>query len=607
MNDTNASLKAQVAALPEQPGVYKFLDRQGTILYVGKAKNLRKRVASYFTRAVEHPRIQRMVRRVERIDYVVVDSETEALLLENNLIKEYQPRYNVMLRDGKSYPFIAITSEPFPRVLPTRRFVRDGTEYFGPFPSMAMVRALMDFFKKHFPTRSCRFRMTEEGIAEGKYRVCLDYHIGLCRAPCVGYQSRADYLANVAKIRRILNGRIGEVIRETAHDMQAAADRLDFETAQELYARLQALEKFQSKTSVVDPELTDLDVVALQRGGDSAVAVWLRVVNGFVVASDVVELTPRLDEPDAELMSYAVSHFHRKHPPPAQIRTTVVSAEPSFGMEGMHYVRPERGAKHRLLRLAEKNAAQHLAEKAQHRAAPADSEHPVLVRLRDELGLEETPVRIECFDNSHLQGRHPVSAMVCFVDGRPVRRLYRKYHLRKATPRDDYAAMREVVERRYRRQLKEGRPLPQLILIDGGKGQLTAAVDALQQLGIADRVAVRAIAKKLELIYRPGDPHPLYLPRHSPALRLLQHIRNEAHRFAVTFHRRTRDRHNLQTILTDIPGIGPKTAALLHREFGGLAEILAADEARLAEVVGPARARILRMWLSNAHESPSTD
>ncbi len=591
-------LKQRIASLPEQPGIYKFLDKGGRILYVGKAKNLKKRVASYLNRTPERPRVQQMLRKAVDLDYVVVDSEAEALLLENNLIKKYQPRYNVMLRDGKSYPFIAITAEPFPRIIPTRRFIRDGTEYYGPFPSMKMVRGLMEFFQKHFPTRSCRFRMNEDDIAAGKYRVCLDYHIGLCKAPCVGYQSREHYLTSVQQIRRILSGHIGQVIRETAQAMQAASDRLDFETAQELYARLQALEKFQSRTSVVDPSLGHLEVIALHRENELAVAVWFRVFNGFVVQSDVLEMIPRLEESDAELMSYAVTHFHGKHPPPTQVREAVVSELPSFVPEGIRYFKPERGPKRDVLRLAKKNAIQHLTERMQYlQKVQTDSDHPVLRYLQRDLGLRTLPHHIECFDNSHLQGRHAVSAMVCFINGYPAKSNYRKYHLRKASPRDDYAAMAEVVERRYQRLLREGKPLPQLILIDGGKGQLSAAVTVLKHLGIADRIDVRAIAKKLDLIYHPEDPQPLYLPRNSPSLRLLQHIRNEAHRFAITFHRHTRTKQNLTTTLTEIPGIGPKTAALLLREFGSITRILAASEQDISDVIGPARARILITWL----------
>ena len=595
-------LKQRIAALPEGPGVYKFLDKEGRILYVGKAKNLRKRVSSYFSKTIDHPRTRRLVSRIADIDYVVVDSETEALLLENNLIKKYQPRYNVMLRDGKTYPFIAITREDFPRIIPTRRFVRDGSEYFGPFPSMTMVRTLMDFFKKHFPTRSCRFRMTEAGIRAGKYRLCLDYHIGLCKGPCVGRQSREDYLANVAHIRKILRGHIGGVIQETAQAIEKASQNLEFEKAQAYYARLQALEKFQGRTTIVHPSLTDLEVIGIQRAADLAVAVWLRIFNGFIVQSDVLEMVPRLDESDAELVGYAVSHFHRKHPPPAQIKEIVVPAVPDFPLEGVRYTVPRRGDRHDLLRLARKNAAQHLTEKIQHRPA-RPQENPVLMQLQKELDLPAPPHRIECFDNSHLQGRQPVSAMVCFIDGRPARSQYRKYHLRKAPPRDDYAAMAEVIERRYRRLLREKHPLPELILIDGGKGQLSTAMEVIRQLGLEERVSIRAIAKRLELIYRPGDPLPLYLPRNSAALRLLQHIRNEAHRFAITFHRQTRDKKALTTTLTEIPGIGPKTAALLLRTFGGIAQILRTDETELARVIGPARARVLLTWLKGKHEN----
>ncbi len=595
-------IKQRIAALPETPGVYKFLDAGGNVLYVGKAKNLRKRVASYFSRTIDHPRTRRLVSRIADLDYVVVDSETEALLLENNLIKKYQPRYNVMLRDGKTYPFIAITREAFPRIIPTRRLVRDGSEYFGPFPSMAMVRTLLDFFKKHFPTRTCRFRMTEEGIRKGKYRLCLDYHIGLCKGPCTGRQSRRDYLANVGHIRQILRGHIGEVIRETARIMQQASQNLQFEKAQDYYARLQALEKFQGRNTVVHPSLTDLEVVAIQRGGDLAVAAWFRIFNGFVVQSDILEMVPRLEESDKELIGYAISHFHQKHPPPARIKEVIVPVAPDFALDDIRYTVPRRGDRHRLLRLAQKNAAQHLTEKLQHRKTTRPDDNPVLLRLQKELDLPTLPRRIECFDNSHLQGRQPVSAMVCFIDGRPARSQYRKYHLRKARPRDDYAAMAEVLERRYRRLLRENKDLPDLILIDGGKGQLGTAMKILETLGIADKVGVRAIAKRLELIYRPDDPHPLYLPRNSSSLRLLQHIRNEAHRFAITFHRHTREKQSLATTLTDIPGIGPKTAALLLRHFGSIAHIISADEATLASVIGPARARVLLTWLKGKHE-----
>ncbi len=587
--------------VPPEPGVYRFLDDNGTILYVGKAKNLRQRLASYFgDKKHQSAKTKALVRHAQRIEFTVVDTETDALLLENTLIKKHQPRYNVMLKDEKSpLVYICIKAERFPRVVVTRKVARDGATYFGPYLNKGRADQLTDLIRRLFQLRSCSLNLSEANIARGKFKPCLEYHIKNCAAPCVGYEDEASYRKKIEQIKNILRGQYTSVKAHLKEEMLRYAENLQFEQAQQMKEKLALFEDYQGKSTVVNPNIRDVDVFSIALGEQEAYVHCLRVVNGAVINTYTLTLTKNLDEDPATLLSYAISALRQKMNSTA---AEIIVPFPVALSEEVTVTVPKIGDKKKLLELSERNVRQYQLQQqrvALNRTNRQTSAERILNTLKADLHLKELPLHIECFDNSNLQGSHPVSSCVVFRNARPARRDYRHYHVKTVEGPNDFASMEEVVYRRYKRLLAEGQSLPQLVIIDGGKGQLSAAVKSLHALGLEGKITVIGIAKRLEEIYFPDDPVPIHLNKRSESLRLIQQARNEAHRFALSFHRNQRSRALLQTELTEIPGIGPKTAEKLLQHFGSVARLRQALEEEIAQVVGKAQAARLKRYFSD--------
>ncbi len=582
-------LEEQVRLLPDASGVYLFRDAAGKVIYVGKAKSLRKRVASYFTGRTEG-KTRVLVSRIAALDHVLTDSEQDALLLENNLIKKYQPRYNILLKDDKSYPWICIKNEPFPRVFLTRNIVKDGSEYFGPYTSARMVRTLLDLIRQLYPLRTCGLNLSAKNIRSGKYRVCLEYHLGKCKAPCVGKQTEEEYDRDIQSVRMILKGNIREVIRHLERLMKDYAGRYEFEKAQIVKEKLDILEKYKSRSVVVNPKIREADVFSLIDTEKYAVVNFLKVVNGAVVQSHTVEVKKVLGERKEDILPLVVSDIRQRFG--SQARETIVPFIPGTEVGGTRWVVPQRGDRKKLLEMSERNARYYQLEmeKRKERYLRKYDQEEKLNILRKDLRISTVPSHIECFDNSNLQGTHPVASCVVFRDGRPSKKEYRHFNVKTVTGPDDYASMKEIVYRRYKRMLDEGHDLPQLIIIDGGKGQLNAARNSLEKLGLQEKVALIGIAKRLEEIYFPDDPVPLYLDKNGESLKMIRYLRDEAHRFGITFHRQKRSKDLVHTELENIPGIGPQSASLLLRTFGSVAEIRKRSKDELAAVTGRSKA-----------------
>ena len=580
--------------LPEQPGVYRFYDKNGKILYVGKAKNLRKRVGSYFTsKSANSFKSKILTSKIHDITYVVVDSESDALLLENNLIKKLQPRYNVLLKDDKSFPWICIKNEPFPRVFSTRNPVQDGSVYFGPYTSALMVRTLLDLIRHIYPLRTCNYQLTEENIQIGKYKVCLEYHLGNCRGPCEGLQNHESYSANIAQIKQILKGNLGEVIEFLKGEMNRFAGEYRFEEAGQMKKKVDILKNFQSKSTIVNRAIHNVDVFSIIDEEETAFVNYLNVVKGAVVQVHTVEMKKKLKEEPLELLLFAITDIRERiH---SDAKELIVPMDISKEMPEYQITVPKIGDKKKLLELSERNARAYRLEKKR-KQAEKPKVYPwenILKRLQKDLMLNQMPVHIECFDNSNMQGTHPVAACVVFRKAKPAKSEYRHYHIKTVEGPDDYASMEEIVYRRYRRLKEESKPMPQLIVIDGGKGQLNAALSSLENLGLRGSIAVIGIAKKLEEIYFPEDPVPLFIDKNSPSLKLLQHLRNEAHRFGIEFHRSQRSKSMTQSVLETIPGIGQKTIQRLFGEFKSVGEIRNLSEHELADRIGKTKASAL--------------
>ncbi len=585
-------LKEAVRQLPDSPGVYLFLDKEGGVIYVGKAKSLHKRVASYFSGKAEG-KTRVLVQRIASVDHILTANEADALLLENNLIKKYQPRYNILLKDDKSYPWIVIRKEPFPRVFLTRQVVQDGSEYFGPYTSARMVRTLLDLIRQLYPLRTCSLNLSEKNIQAGKYRVCLEYHLGKCKAPCVGKQSEKEYMEDISAVRMILRGNIGEVIRHLRMLMKSYADRFEFEKAQTVKEKIEILEKYQSRSVVVNPRIRDVDVFSIIDREDVAVVNFMKVINGALVHSHTVEVKKVLGERKEEILPLVVSEMRQRFG--SRATETLVPFRPAGDVPGTRWHVPQRGDRKKLLEMSERNARYYFLEREKRREQfrKRHSAEERLEQLQKDLHLDSLPRHIECFDNSNLQGTSAVSACVVFRDGRPSKKEYRHYNVRTVEGPDDYATMREVVMRRYRRLLEEEAELPQLVVIDGGKGQLNAARDSLRELGLDQKIAVIGIAKRLEEIYFPDDPVPLYLDKTSESLRIIQHLRDEAHRFGITFHRKKRTKQMIDTELVHVPGIGIRSAEKLLRTFGSVSELRRLTKEEIAKVIGPAKAQLI--------------
>ncbi len=586
-------VREKIELLPHSPGVYRYYDDKGTVIYVGKAKDLFKRVHQYFVDPERlNVKTRLLVARIADVQYSVVDTEADALLLENNLIKQYKPRYNILLKDSKTYPWICVTSEPFPRVFLTRRVEKNGSRYFGPYSSVLHARGLLEFFSRNWPLRSCRLKIDSDAILRGKYRPCLDYHIGRCRGCCVGKVSEQEYDSWIDEIVHLLKGGVSEVIGKYKAAMQQAADALDFETAQFCKQRVDALQKHYAKSIITAAGERDLDVFSLVFDGPDAFGNFLRVRGGAIIQSLNLGFKMQIEEEQASVLSSFIAEIESKFGELS--REIVVPFLPDVELDGVSFTIPARGDKLSLLELSAKNAKEfHFNTLKQREHTDPDAfREGVMEELRKALGMEVLPRHIECFDNSNLLGTNPVAACVVFRDAEPSKKDYRRFKVKTVIGANDYASMKEIVNRRYSRMLEEAPDdLPQLVVIDGGKGQLNFAWQALCELGIQDRLTVVGLAERLEEVIRVGDPYPLFLDRNSQALKLLQHARDEAHRFGITFHRELRRKAEVHSTLRDIPGVGPRTEERLLLHFGSLARILAAPEADLAALVGPKLAR----------------
>jgi excinuclease ABC subunit C len=590
---TPSSFKELQQGLPEQPGIYRYYDAEGRLLYVGKAKNIRKRVSSYFTAGRNTRKTAELVRRIHRIEFAIVGSEQDALLLENALIKEFQPRFNIELKDDKTYPYIVIRNEDFPRVFLTRRMIRDGSEYLGPFTSSGKVRELLDFIRHHIQIRTCKLNLSPKQLAKGQYKPCLEYQLGNCKAPCAGLQTADDYQEGLSRLRSLLKGNLNPVLQHYKAEMKRHAENLDFEAAEQLRRKIEHLRNYSARSPVMNPRLGDIDVLSLADDEDRAFVNLLMVRNGVIIDTHSLEVVRKLEEDAAEILSQVALHLRerfRSEAPEivAPVAVTVADAR-------VRCTIPRAGDRLRLLELSQRNAEyfreEHRKRRRLHLSDPDAGHQETLAQLQADLRLPDTPTHIECFDNSNLQGSHPVSAMVCFREGQPSKADYRHFHVKTVEGIDDFATMREVVNRRYARLLRNGDPLPQLVIIDGGKGQLGAAMESLRALSLVGRMTVVGLAKNEELVFFPGDSEPLRLPLNGASLRLIRRIRDEVHRFGITFHRQVRSRGALANGLEDIPGIGGRTAAELLREFRSVKRIAALSEAELREKIGPARAK----------------
>lgn len=584
------NMAKKVNAIPGDPGVYQFLDDQGKIIYVGKAKNLKKRVTSYFQKNHDHAKTAVMVRRIRDIRVIVVDTEKEALLLENNLIKQHQPRYNVLMKDDKTFPWICVKNEPFPRVFTTRKVVHDGSRYYGPYTSGRIWKQLVDLIRSLYKIRTCRLNLTPENIKNGKFKVCLEYHLGNCLGPCVGYQDEIDYLDQVNQIEGILKGSTQSVIREMKTSMKQFASEYRFEKAAEIKDRIDLLERFQAKSTVVNPKIKHVDVLTVVSDQQAGYVNFLKIVQGALVQAHALELKKRLDESDTELLEIVLVELRERQTSTAP--EILVPFPLTLDLPDIRITVPQRGDKKALIDLSKRNARQFKMErqKQQMKQMPATRALRKMEQLQKDLRMKELPVHIECFDNSNIQGTEPVAACVVFTQGVPNKKEYRHFNIRSVTAPNDYASMEEVVFRRYRRLLDEDKPLPQLVIVDGGKGQLNAAMKSLEKLNLRNRVALIGIAKRLEEIYFPEDPVPLYLDKNSESLKIIQQLRNEAHRFGITHHRGRREKKLTHSILDEIPGIGEKTRDKMLNHFGDVKTITQATIKELAVLIGQAKA-----------------
>ncbi|MDG1920849.1 MAG: excinuclease ABC subunit UvrC, partial [Flavobacteriaceae bacterium] len=579
------AIEIQLKSLPEVPGVYQYFDKQDKIIYIGKAKNVKKRVTSYFNKTVENHKTRVLVKNISRIEHVVVDSEMDALLLENNLIKKYKPRYNILLKDDKTYPWICIKNEPFPRVFFTRKVFKDGSEYFGPFTSLKTVRSLFDLVKGLYPLRSCNYDLSEEKISAQKYKVCLEYHIGNCLAPCVAAIDTASYGKNIESIRQILKGNFKEALNAFEHQMKHYAQKMEFEKAQWIKEKIEDLKNFQAKSTVVNPKISHVDVFSIFSDESYGYINYLQVSYGAIVRSHTLEIKKKLDESDVTLLQLGIIEIRQLFS--STSKTVFLNEKVSLGDELKVFV-PQQGDKKKLVDLSLRNAKYFRMERFKQMKIVDPDRHSkrIMSQMKADLRLPQEPVHIECFDNSNIQGSNPVAACVVFKNGKPSKKEYRHYNIKTVTGPDDFASMEEVVFRRYKRLLEEDEPLPQLIVIDGGKGQLSSAVKSLDVLGLRGKISVLGIAKRLEEIYFPNDSIPLYLDKKSETLKILQRARDEAHRFGITFHRNKRSKGALKSGLDTIPGVGPKTKETLLRKFKSFKRIKEASKEDLMHVLG---------------------
>ncbi|MFT6035516.1 MAG: excinuclease ABC subunit C [Marivirga sp.] len=584
--------KEQLNQLPKEPGIYKFHNDEGVIIYVGKAKNLKNRVSSYFAKSNQHNRKTiKLVSEIVQIEISIVDTELDALLLENSVIKELQPKYNILLKDDKTFPYLCITNEPFPRLISTRKKVLNRGTYYGPYASVRAMNNVSELIKKLYTLRTCRLNLWDQNIKAGKFKVCLEYHIGNCKGPCEGYQAHSDYEKDIDQAKEILRGNLNIPKHYFKEKMSAAAEELDFEVAQKYKDKYDLLEKFQSKSLVVSPKLTDIDVCTIISEEKYAFVNYFIIKNGSIIATKTIEIKKKLEESDEELLILALIDMKKLYDSEStEVLTniTVNNISPHFTI-----IKPQIGDKKKLIDLSVKNALYFKKERLNQNETSKIKELRVLKQLQADLHLKTTPLRIECFDNSNLQGTNPVASMVHFRNGRPAKSEYRHYHIKTVIGPDDFASMAEIVERRYSRLVKESGVLPDLIIVDGGKGQLSAAVGALRELNLYGQIPIIGIAKRLEEIYFPGDEFPLHLSKKSESLKLIQRLRDEAHRFAINFHRNLRSKESFTSELDEIPGIGDKTIDQLLKHFKSVKKIKDADFKTLEQVVGSKKAALI--------------
>ena len=592
-SSTKRELKEQVSLLPLLPGCYIFSDKSGEIIYVGKAKSLKKRVSGYFVDSRDHsPKVRAMVRQIASLRYIIVDSETDALLLENSLIKSHKPRYNILLKDDKSYPWIALTPPPFERVISTRRVVKDGSRYFGPYASLSAQKSVLEFIAEVIPLRTCRHNLSQEMIDSGKYRVCLQYHIGNCKAPCCGKQSLTEYSELVNLTVSILKGDLRPVKNYLEGEMNRAAAELRFEAAHRFKMRLEALEKYRSKSVIVSANITDADIFSLYIEGEEAYCNFLRVKGGAIVAVQTLTIEQGIDATEEQMLTLGIQHFVDNIAGELQ-REVIVPLLPEVALfEGVTFTIPQRGEKRELLAFSQRTARLYRAELMKNMEIKNPERHAdrIMEAMQRELRLDRQPRHIECFDNSNTQGTNPVASCVVFRNGKPSKREYRHFNIKTVVGADDFASMREILTRRYTRLVEEGAELPDLIVVDGGKGQLSSAYAVLCELGLEGRIPIVGLAKRLEEVYYPNDPMPYYLSRTGEPLKVMCHIRDEAHRFGITFHRSKRNNAMLRSTLEDIEGVGSKSVESLFKHFKSLTKIKSATVEELAEVVGRVRA-----------------
>ena len=584
------SIKLQLSTLPANPGVYQFYDKDEKILYVGKAKNLKKRVSSYFNKNHEYGKTKVLVKKIVYIKHIVVDTESDALLLENNLIKKYQPRYNVLLKDDKTYPWICIKNERFPRVFYTRNLIKDGSEYFGPYTNMKTVRVLLDLIKSVYPLRTCNYDLSADKINAYKYKVCLEYHLGNCKGPCEGHQSTEEYQRQIVEIKDILKGNFKSSLHYFKTQMKQLASEMRFEEAQDIKEKVEVLENYQVKTTIVNPKINNVDVFSIISDESFAYINFLQLSHGAIIRSHTLELKKKLNESDEELLQLGIIEIRQRFKSHSR---EIYLPFPVIVDKDLKVIIPKLGDKKRILELSERNAKYFRMERFKQIKVTDPDRHTnrIMAQMKTDLRLSQEPRHIECFDNSNIQGTNPVAACVVFKNGKPAKKEYRHFNIKTVVGPDDFASMEEVVFRRYKRLLEEEQPLPQLIIIDGGKGQLSSALKSLDLLGLRGKIAIIGIAKRLEEIYFPGDSIPLYLDKKSESLKIIQQLRNEAHRFGITFHRTKRSNAAIDSELESIDGVGEKTATDLLKTFKSVKRIKEASIEKLAEVVGVSKAK----------------
>lgn len=594
MSTEKEFIRLKLKVLPNKPGVYQYYDKSETIIYVGKAKDLKKRVASYFNKKLDSGKTRVLVRQIEDIKYIVVDTELDALLLENNLIKKYQPKYNIQLKDDKTYPWICIKKEPFPRVFTTRRMIKDGSKYFGPYPSVKVVNTLLELIRDVYALRTCALDLSEKKIKEGKHKVCLEYHIGNCKGPCIGEETAEDYNQYIKDIEHIVKGNLGAVIQSLKLLMQERSAQLQFEEAQKIKAKITVIERYKAKSTVVSPTIHQVDVITMVQDSKSAFVNYLVINNGAIIHGYTVEVKKKLDESPSSIIGYVLPELRDRFK--SLSKEILVEDALDLSLDGVQFFTPQRGDKKSLIDLSLRNAKFYKLEKAKQEKIKNPERHTerILEQIRIDFRLTDLPVHIECFDNSNFHGTNAVAACVVFKNAKPSKKDYRHFNIKTVEGADDFASMEEVVFRRYKRLLEEGAPLPQLIVIDGGKGQLSSSLKALEKLGLRGKIAIVGIAKKLEELFFPGDSIPIYIDKRSESIRVIQYLRNEAHRFGIAHHRNKRSKGALVSELTEIKGVGEKTYEQLIQTFKSIGGVQRASLEELTVAVGSAKAKIIR-------------